>query len=70
MMFHFSKVEILSRLRLMTKFSVGDLSKFAMSTNYHFYKAGKTIVKEGDVGSHMYIIKFGEVGFDEKHSES
>ena len=63
MMFHFSKVEILSRLRLMTKFSVGALSKFATSTNYNFYKAGKTIVKEGDVGSHMYIIKFGEVGF-------
>ncbi len=63
LMFHLSKVELLSRLSLMKQFSMIDLSPFAISTYYQFFKRGKKIVKEGDVGSHMYIIKYGEVSF-------
>jgi len=63
LMHHLSKLELLSRSSLMTQFSVKDLSKFATTTYYQFYKQGKKIIKEGDLGNLMYIIKYGEVSF-------
>eukprot|EP00945_MAST-04E_sp_MAST-4E-sp1_P008618 g8618.t1 len=61
---HFSKIELLRKVELFKTFPIAKLGALAEQCMYLDYKPNKKIIREGDIGRHMYIIRKGEVKFE------
>jgi CRP-like cAMP-binding protein/tRNA A-37 threonylcarbamoyl transferase component Bud32 len=59
----YSKIECLSRVQFLQGLSILELSELAANAKLEFFKSNKRIIREGDIGKSMFIIKHGEVKF-------
>ena len=51
-------------MELFKTFPIAKLGALAEQCMYLDYKPNKKIIREGDIGRHMYIIRKGEVKFE------
>lgn len=64
MLLAIEKVIILKSIDLFSKISEEDLLVVAMEIETIEYQAGRMVIKQGDLGTSMYIIVSGEVRVD------